>query len=148
MKTTFIKSLLMAGIIGAVPFNSIASAETNDADQENCTTCVTYSDGVEDGITCTGECTIDENGICKIKVVGSDGTENTYTYDSVEDIDDLIVSDDGDISITFEKDENGDDTVYVYSECVIDDGEDDGIVNTCEYIYTESDDGGIVAVAE
>ena len=41
MKTTLIKSLLMAGIIGAVPFNSIAYAETNDADQENCMTCVT-----------------------------------------------------------------------------------------------------------
>lgn len=148
MKTTLIKSLLMAGIIGAVPFNSIASAETNDADQENCMTCVTSSDGVEGGITCMCEFTIDENGSCTFKVVDPDGTENTYTYDSVEDIDDLIVSDDDGISITFEKDENGDDTVYVCSECVIDDGEDDGIVNTCEYKYTEPDEVEPAAAAE
>ena len=146
--STCLAGMLTAGIIGAVPFNSIASAETNDADQENCMTCVTSSDGVEDGITCTCEFTIDEDGSCTFKVIEPDGTENTYTYDSVEDIDDLIVSDDGDISITSENDENGDEIVYVCSECVIDDGEDDDIVNTCEYTYTESDDGGIVAAAE
>ena len=156
MKTMFIKSLLMAGLIGAVPVHSYATAGSSDADKvneligtvngditidsddEGCiyvTSEYVIDDGADDGeeSTNTSTLTMNDDGTYEMTVTDENGNEQTFTYSSIDEINELIGTVDGDITI----DSDDEDCIYVTSEYVIDDGVDDGIENNCTYTMTE-----------
>jgi hypothetical protein len=143
----------MAGIVAALPTQTFASASQDNNEDDIFTTYTSYSDDEDSSgeeYTVTSTCTInDDDGIYTITVVDENGEEQTYEFSSDEDIEKIIGSATGDITINREINvSDSDDEVYVCSEYVIDDGEDDGIENSATYTFTESDNGKPVIIDE
>ncbi|MBR6982377.1 MAG: hypothetical protein IKH75_02400, partial [Ruminococcus sp.] len=86
-------------------------------------------------------------GACTVTVITSDGEEQTFEVPGGENFNKLVSTVDGDITIYSEPDENGNDCVYVSSECVIDDGEDDGVekTGTCTINLSDADAPPIIS---
>ena len=143
MKTMLIKSFIMTILAATLPANFGTASTTNSYEaDENCTyytACYDNGEESECSTTYTSTCTIDDNNNFSVTFIDSNGEEHTFDYTCNDDINELISTVDGDITIKSEADENNNNCVYVCSEYVIDEGNED-IENTTSYPLTESDD--------
>lgn len=143
MKTMLIKSSILAFLAAALPahFGTASTTNSYEADEDCNYYTACYDDGEESecSTTYTSTCTIDDNDNLTVTFIDSNGEEHTFDYPCNGDINELISTVDGDITIKIEADENGNNCVYVCSEYVIDDDNED-IESTTSYTFYESDD--------
>lgn len=153
MKTKLIRSLIMAGIVAALPAQTFASASKDNNEDETFTTYTSYSDDEDcngEECTVTSTCTIsDEDDIYTVTIVDENGEEQTYEFSSEDDMKKIIGSAVGDITINREINiSDNDDEVYECSEYVIDDSEDDDNEKRITYAFTGSDNSEPVIIDE
>lgn len=146
MKTMIIKPLVVACLAALlhVNFAAVPAAKTETEEVETDTS---FAETEEDAAGYEVTCETDETGACTVTVITSDGEEQTFEVPGGENFNKLVSTVDGDITIYSEPDENGNDCVYVSSECVIDDGEDDGVekTGTCTINLSDADAPPIIA---